>query len=38
MSKTLTLKEAARFLKISPEALRRKANAGVIPGAKLGRC
>jgi integrase len=26
MSETLTLKEAARFLKLSPEALRRKAN------------
>ncbi len=38
MSETLTLKEAARFLKLSPEALRRKAKAGVIPGAKPGKC
>ncbi|MCZ6653125.1 MAG: helix-turn-helix domain-containing protein, partial [Planctomycetota bacterium] len=38
MSETLTLEEAARFLKLSPEALRRKAKAGVIPGAKVGKC
>ncbi len=37
MRETLTLKEAARFLKLSPEALRRKAKAGEIPGAKPGK-
>ena len=34
MSKTLTLKEAAKLLKCSQEALRLKAKAGQIPGAK----
>ena len=29
MDETLTLKEAAAFLKMSPEALRRKAKAGL---------
>ncbi|MCH6583929.1 MAG: helix-turn-helix domain-containing protein [Proteobacteria bacterium] len=38
MDETLTLKEAAAFLKLSPEALRRKAKAGEIPGAKMGKC
>jgi excisionase family DNA binding protein len=37
MDVTMSLKEAARFLKLSQEALRRKAKAGVIPGAKLGK-
>ncbi len=37
MSETFTLEEAARFLKLSPEALRRKAKANVIPGAKAGK-
>ncbi|NCF83605.1 MAG: helix-turn-helix domain-containing protein [Proteobacteria bacterium] len=37
MRETLTLQEAARFLKLSPEALRRKAKAGVIPGGKAGK-
>jgi excisionase family DNA binding protein len=36
--KTLDLKEAARFLKITPEGLRRKAARGEIPGAKPGKC
>lgn len=35
--KTLALKEAANFLKMHPEELRRRAKAGLIPGAKLGR-
>ena len=38
MSLTLTLDEAANFLKMSPEALRQKAKAGKIPGAKVGKC
>jgi excisionase family DNA binding protein len=37
MDMTMSLKEAARFLKFSQEALRRKAKAGVVPGAKLGK-
>lgn len=35
--KTLTLKEAATYLKMSPEILRRKAARGEIPAAKPGR-
>ncbi len=38
MSATLTLDEAARFLGLSPEALRREATTGVILGAKAGKC
>ena len=34
---TLTLREAAGFLKIHSEELRRRAKGGVIPGAKVGR-
>ena len=34
---TLTLIEAARFLKIHPEELRQRAKAGRVPGAKVGR-
>ena len=34
---TLDLKEAAIFLKMSPEGLRRKAAQGKIPGAKPGK-
>jgi excisionase family DNA binding protein len=34
---TLDLNEAAAFLKMSPEALRRKAKAGEIPGRKVGK-
>lgn len=33
----LDLNEAAQYLKMSPGALRRKAAAGVIPGAKPGK-
>lgn len=35
--KTLDLKEAALFLKMTPEGLRRKAASGDIPGAKPGK-
>ncbi|MBI5861872.1 MAG: helix-turn-helix domain-containing protein [Rhodocyclales bacterium] len=35
---TLTLQEAARFLKIHPVTLQNKARAGEIPGAKIGKC
>ena len=35
--KTLDLKEAAEFLKMTPEGLRRKAAKGEIPGAKPGK-
>lgn len=37
-TRTLSLTEEARFLKLSPEALRRKAKTGEIPGAKAGKC
>ena len=35
--KTLNLEEAAQFLKLHPEEVRRRAKAGIIPGAKLGK-
>ena len=35
--KTLGLNEAALFLRCHPEELRRRARAGVVPGAKVGR-
>jgi len=38
IEKTLDLKQAAEFLKISPEVLRRKAAKGEVPGAKPGKC
>ena len=34
---TLSLREAAAFLKIHPVTLAEKARAGEIPGAKVGR-
>jgi excisionase family DNA binding protein len=34
---TLGLQEAAAFLRCHPEELRRRAKAGLIPGAKVGR-
>lgn len=34
---TFTLIEAAAFLKMHPEELRRRAKQGLIPGAKAGR-
>jgi hypothetical protein len=36
--KTLNLKEAAEFLKMTPEGLRVKAARGEVPGAKPGKC
>ncbi len=36
--KTLDLKEAAAFLKMTPEGLRRKVISGEVPGAKPGKC
>jgi len=35
---TLDLNEAAGFLKMNPEVLRRKARAGQVPGRKAGKC
>ncbi|MFC1536997.1 helix-turn-helix domain-containing protein [Pseudomonadota bacterium] len=35
--KTLGLIEAASFLKMHPEELRRRTKRGIIPGAKAGR-
>ena len=34
---TLTLTEAAAFLKVNPEELRARAKRGLVPGAKVGR-
>ena len=34
---TLELKQAAVFLRCHPEELRRRAKAGIVPGAKVGR-
>ena len=34
---TLSLIEAAAFLKMHPEEVRRRAKTGIIPGAKAGR-
>src|SRR6185295_7462469 len=36
--RTLGLHEAAAFLRMHPEEVRRRAKAGVVPGAKAGRC
>lgn len=36
--KTLNLHEAAAFLRMNAESLRQKAQDGLIPGAKPGRC
>jgi hypothetical protein len=36
--RTLDLHEAASFLKMHPEELRRRAKAGILPGAKAGKC
>ena len=36
--KSLTLREAADFLKMHPEELRRRTRLGLIPGAKVGKC
>ena len=37
MDDVLTLEEAAHILKVSTETVRRKAAAGIMPGAKVGR-
>jgi hypothetical protein len=37
MMRTFDLHETAAFLKMHPEEVRRRAKAGVIPGAKAGR-
>ena len=34
---TLDLEHAARFLKLHPEELRRRAKVGVVPAAKVGK-
>ena len=34
---TLDLRQAAAFLRLHPEELRRRAKLGLIPGAKVGR-
>ena len=36
--KTLNLHEAAAFLHMHPEEVRKRAKRGLIPGAKAGRC
>jgi len=36
--RTLSLKEAATFLKMTPEGLRRKIAKGEIPASKIGKC
>jgi len=36
--RTLGLKQAAAFLRMHPEEVRQRARAGIIPGAKAGRC
>ncbi len=35
--KTLDIREAAQFLKMNPEVLRRKAKLNQVPGRKTGR-
>ncbi|MCX7185172.1 MAG: helix-turn-helix domain-containing protein [Nitrosospira sp.] len=35
---TLNLERAAQFLKLHPEELRRRAKAGRVPAAKVGKC
>jgi hypothetical protein len=35
--RTLDLREAATFLKLHPEEVRRRARMGVLPGAKAGK-
>jgi hypothetical protein len=38
MMETLDLEQAAHFLKLHPEELRRRAKAGLVPAAKVGKC
>jgi hypothetical protein len=35
---TLNLEQAAKFLKLHPEELRRRAKVGRVPAAKVGKC
>lgn len=35
---SMNLEEAANFLKLHPEELRRRAKAGKVPAAKIGKC
>jgi hypothetical protein len=35
---TLNLEQAALFLKVCPEELRRRAKSGRVPAAKVGKC
>lgn len=35
---TWNLEQAAKFLKLHPEELRRRAKAGIVPSAKVGKC
>lgn len=35
---SMNLEQAAHFLKLHPEELRRRAKAGKIPAAKIGKC
>ncbi len=37
-ARTLDLEEAADFLKVHPQTLRRLAKQGTVPGAKVGKC
>jgi hypothetical protein len=38
MMETWNLEQAAMFLKLHPEELRRRAKAGAVPAAKVGKC
>jgi hypothetical protein len=38
MMETLNVEQAAQFLKLHPEELRRRAKAGLVPAAKIGKC
>jgi hypothetical protein len=38
MMETLDLEQAAQFIKLHPEELRRRAKAGLVPAAKPGKC
>jgi excisionase family DNA binding protein len=37
MEDVLTLKEAAAFLRCSPDTVKRRARAGLLPASKIGR-
>jgi len=38
MMETWNLEQAAHYLKLHPEELRRRAKAGLVPAAKIGKC